>query len=267
MEAADEFEEEAWCDPPDWRWIFVGVPWTSRNMRRSLTAHSASVTSIVRLKYVLKYSNSFDSTWDNVDVIKWSLIEILAACFCGNLLALRPLIEQIIPPFRSIYSRHSNRRSSRKTTHKTFLGLRSFGRFGRSGDSGKPIIPTLHLTQMSLSPSPTPTPGWDWKDSSNSDQVTIVSPRTPTPAHLEKTIEFVEQDYVQDVPHGSVRKIPTPFRSRHTESDMTASQKTMTDSIDRPSGDGSVRGLVPPARERPQRISGPWSRAFAVLYD
>ncbi|KAH7411952.1 hypothetical protein DE146DRAFT_674366 [Phaeosphaeria sp. MPI-PUGE-AT-0046c] len=74
----------------------------------------ASVTSIVRLKYVLKYSNSFDSTWDNADVLKWSLIEILAACFCGNLLALRPLIEQIIPPFRSIYGWSSGRRSSRK---------------------------------------------------------------------------------------------------------------------------------------------------------
>ncbi|KAF1355748.1 hypothetical protein EJ07DRAFT_32511, partial [Lizonia empirigonia] len=64
----------------------------------------ASVTRVIRLKFVVKYSNSYDSTWDNVDVIKWSLIEILAACICGNLLSLRPLIEQVMPPFRSVYS-------------------------------------------------------------------------------------------------------------------------------------------------------------------
>ncbi|KAF2627422.1 integral membrane protein, partial [Macroventuria anomochaeta] len=92
----------------------------------------ASITSIVRLKFVVKYSNSFDSTWDNADVIKWSLIEILSACICGNLLPLRPLIEQIMPPFRSIYSWYSDSRSSRKSSEKTSLGFRRFGRSGGS---------------------------------------------------------------------------------------------------------------------------------------
>jgi hypothetical protein len=197
-------------------------------------------------------------------VIKWSLIEILAACICGNLLPLRPLIEQIMPPFRSVYSWYSGRRSSRKSSENTSLGIRSFGRFGRSGESRKPRLSTLHFTQMSL--SPTPTPGWNWKNSTNSDQNTMVSPRTPMPAHLEKNIESVEEDFVQDVPHGMIRKTSTTvLRSQRTESAMTTSHKTMTDSADRMSRDGSEMGLVPPARERPQRISGPWSRAFAVL--
>lgn len=213
----------------------------------------------------MKYSNSFDSTWDNVDVIKWSLIEILAACICGNLLPLRPLIEQIMPPFRSMYGWYSNRRSSRKSSEKTSIGIQVFGRLGRSGDSRKPrLISTLHFTQMSLHPSHTP--GWEWKNSTNSDQNTIVSPRTPTPAHLEKTIGTVEEEHVQDWPHGMIRKTSSIIlRSQQTESAMTTSQKTMTDSTDRPSRDGSETGLVPPANERPQRISGPWSRAFAVL--
>lgn len=212
----------------------------------------------------MKYSNSFDSTWDNVDVIKWSLIEILSACICGNLLPLRPLVEQIILPFRSIYSWYSDRRSSRKSSEKTSLGFRSFGKFGRSGGSSKPkLISTLHFTQMSL--SPTPTPGWDWKNSTKSDQNTM-SPRTPTPAHFKKYIENIEEEYVQDVPHGMIRKTSTTvLPSQQSESTWTTSQKSMTNSVDRPSRDGSETDLMPPARQRPQRISGPWSRAFAVL--
>jgi hypothetical protein len=265
MEAADEYKKEDRSHPLDQRRIFVSILQTLRRTRPLLTTSSASITSIVRLKYVVKYSNSFDSTWDNVDVIKWSLIEILAACICGNLLPLRPLIEQIIPPFRSIYSWYSDRRSSRKTSEKTSFGIRSFGKFGRSGGSSKPrLISTLHFTQKSL--SPTPTPGWDWKNPTNSDQNTMVFPRTPMPVHLEKNIGTVEEDYVQDVPHGTIRKTSTTFlRPQHTKSAMTTSQKTVTDSADRPSRDGSETGLVPPARERPRRISGPWSRAFAVL--
>lgn len=230
-----------------------------------LIAHSASITSVIRLKYVVKYSNSFDSTWDNVDVIKWSLIEILAACICGNLLPLRPLIEQLMPPFRSIYSWYSDRRSSHKSSEKASFGIRSFGRFARSGASNKPrLISTLHFTQMSL--SPIPTPDWDRKNSTNSDSITVVSPRTPTPAYLEKIIGNVEEEYVQEVPHGMMRKTATThLRSQRSESAMTTSQKIMTDSADRPSRDGSETDLMPPARERPQRISGPWSRAFALL--
>ncbi|KAF3042926.1 hypothetical protein E8E12_007130 [Didymella heteroderae] len=225
----------------------------------------ATITSIVRLKYVVKYSNSFDSTWDNVDIIKWSLIEILSACICGNLLPLRPLVEQIMPPFRSVYGWYSDRRSSRKSSEKASLGIRSFGRFGRAGGSSKPrLISTLHFTRMSL--SPTPTPGWNRKDSINSDQNTMMSPRTPTPAHFEIKIRDVEEDYVQDVPHGMIRKTSTAFlRSQQFESAMTTSQRPMTASADRSSRDGSETDLMSPARERPQRISGPWSRAFAVL--
>ncbi|KAL1598395.1 hypothetical protein SLS59_006679 [Nothophoma quercina] len=225
----------------------------------------ASVTSIVRLKFVVKYSNSFDSTWDNVDVIKWSLIEILSACICGNLLPLRPLIEKVMPPFRSIYSWYSDRRSSGKSSEKASFGIRSFGRFGRSGGSSKPkLISTLHFTQMNLSPMPTP--GWDWRNPTSSDTNTMVSPRISTPAHLEKQLQNVEEDYVQDVPHAMIRKTSTTvLRSTQTDSTMTTSQKTMTDSVDRPSRDGSETDLMPPTREREHRISGPWSRAFAVL--
>jgi hypothetical protein len=94
----------------------------------------------------------------------------------------------------------------------------------------------------------------------------MVSPRTPTPAHFEKNLENVEEDYIQEVPHGMIRKTSTTvLRSTQTQSTMTVSQGTMTGSTDRPSRDGSETDLMPPEREREHRISGPWSRAFAVL--
>ena len=64
----------------------------------------------------------------------------------------------------------------------------------------------------------------------------MVSPRTPAPAHFEKNLDNVEEDYVQDGTHGMIRKTSTTvLRSTQTESTMTTSQKTTTDSADRPS--------------------------------
>ncbi|KAL1595927.1 hypothetical protein SLS60_009617 [Paraconiothyrium brasiliense] len=227
----------------------------------------ASITSIVRLKYVVKYSNSFDATWDNVDVIKWSLIEILSACICGNLLPLRPLIDQIMPPFRSIYSWYSDHRSSQRTSEKTSLGFRSFGRFGRSSRPSRPkLISTLQFTQMSLSPSPTQ--GWDWKHSGKSEQHTMASPRPMTHAHFERN-PYNVGDSIDDVHELQDETTGMAFtaslESPQSETTSEKARKTMKASIDRSSRDGSESGLMPPPRNREQRISGPWSCALAIL--
>jgi hypothetical protein len=266
LEFADEHQKEDWGDLPDWCGIFVSIPYIEDCLEPLLTTSSASITSIVRLKFVVKYSNSFDSTWDNVDVLKWSLIEILSACICGNLLPLRPLVERFVSPFRSVYTWYSDRRSQRRSSEKTSFGTRSFGRFSRSGASSKPnLISSLHFTQISL--SPTPTSGRDWKDAINSDTNTMASPRTPNPVLLENNLESVEEDYVQEVPYGVMSKTSTTVtKSTQTKSTLTTSERTMTDSADRPSRDGSERDLVPPSKGRENRISGPWSRAFDVLY-
>ncbi|KAK1919229.1 hypothetical protein P3342_008953 [Pyrenophora teres f. teres] len=85
----------------------------------------ACLTSIIRLKFILEFSNSYDSTWDNVDVVKWSVIEALAACICGNLMALRPLVDRIMPTIRSVVSPYPWR--LRQSCKKTPSGLESHG--------------------------------------------------------------------------------------------------------------------------------------------
>ncbi|CZR64379.1 uncharacterized protein PAC_14277 [Phialocephala subalpina] len=57
----------------------------------------ACVTSMVRLKYLAQIDTSFDITWDNANVLIWSVIECAATVICACLPALRPLILQYVP--------------------------------------------------------------------------------------------------------------------------------------------------------------------------
>lgn len=47
---------------------------------------------MVRLKFLVHLSFTSDVTWDNVDVINWSLVEVSCAILCASLPALRPLL-------------------------------------------------------------------------------------------------------------------------------------------------------------------------------
>ncbi|KAK1673606.1 hypothetical protein BDP55DRAFT_730405 [Colletotrichum godetiae] len=51
----------------------------------------ACIASLIRLKYMVTFAHSFDPTWDYVDVVDWSSLELNAAVMCGSLPALRPL--------------------------------------------------------------------------------------------------------------------------------------------------------------------------------
>ncbi|KZL83885.1 integral membrane protein [Colletotrichum incanum] len=55
----------------------------------------ATITSIIRLKYLVLFSHTYDPTWDNSYVIVWSAIEVNVAIICGSLPALMPLIKII----------------------------------------------------------------------------------------------------------------------------------------------------------------------------
>ncbi|EGY13935.1 uncharacterized protein VDAG_00617 [Verticillium dahliae VdLs.17] len=55
----------------------------------------ACVTSMVRLKYMVSFANSSDPTWENVDIVIWSIIEVTCAIICGSLPTLRPLLQKV----------------------------------------------------------------------------------------------------------------------------------------------------------------------------
>ncbi|GKT97107.1 integral membrane protein [Colletotrichum tofieldiae] len=55
----------------------------------------ACITTMVRLKYLVMFSSTFDTTWDNVDIVIWSIIEEFCAILCASLPALRPLLQKV----------------------------------------------------------------------------------------------------------------------------------------------------------------------------
>ncbi|KAF9872490.1 integral membrane protein [Colletotrichum karsti] len=68
----------------------------------------ACITTMVRLKYLVTFSSTFDTTWDNVDIVIWSIIEEFCAILCASLPALRPLLQKVPRIF-------STRRATTKT--------------------------------------------------------------------------------------------------------------------------------------------------------
>ncbi|OBT61625.1 hypothetical protein VE03_08860 [Pseudogymnoascus sp. 23342-1-I1] len=57
----------------------------------------ASITSIIRLKYIVSYGTTIDLTYANVDPVIWSILESFTAVICACLICLRPLIVKIMP--------------------------------------------------------------------------------------------------------------------------------------------------------------------------
>ncbi|KAK1997403.1 hypothetical protein LX36DRAFT_73664 [Colletotrichum falcatum] len=68
----------------------------------------ACVASMVRLKFLVSFSNTFDPTWDNVETLVWSTLEINLAMICGSLPALRPLFIRVQEAMGSLSNRTHN---------------------------------------------------------------------------------------------------------------------------------------------------------------
>lgn len=83
----------------------------------------ACITSIVRLKYLSTFQNSTDLTWENTDILVWSILEIEVTVICACLPTLRPLFVEMIPgAFRKIKTGSFNSRiSNRDSTSKPEL--------------------------------------------------------------------------------------------------------------------------------------------------
>ncbi|WQF88438.1 Putative extracellular membrane protein, CFEM [Colletotrichum destructivum] len=64
----------------------------------------ACIASMVRLKYLVTFVHSFDVTWDNVNLVVWSSIELNLAIICGSLPALRSLFKKIPALLKTVKS-------------------------------------------------------------------------------------------------------------------------------------------------------------------
>ncbi|KAI0140596.1 hypothetical protein BJ166DRAFT_105959 [Pestalotiopsis sp. NC0098] len=62
------------------------------------------VASLVRIKFLIGGSSVFDSSFNNVDIYSWSLIELLCVVACGSIPALRPLLVHTVCAIRSTVS-------------------------------------------------------------------------------------------------------------------------------------------------------------------
>ncbi|KAK2034473.1 integral membrane protein [Colletotrichum zoysiae] len=62
----------------------------------------AIIASIIRLKYLVLFSHSYDPIWDYFNSSVWSAIEVNSAIICGSLPAIYPLIKKISDAFGRI---------------------------------------------------------------------------------------------------------------------------------------------------------------------
>jgi hypothetical protein len=197
---------------------------------------------MIRLKFVLKYANTYDSTWDNVDVIKWSLIEILAACICGNLMPLHPLADKILHGIRSLFSGHAG--PSLKSSAQTRRD-RSWPKRPLHGQSD--LISTLHSTNVSLGAK------WDRKNGTTSGEMSSFTP--PLPVHLRQAFQTRTEERHAD-------------RARHEMTRKTSTTGLNTSECERMSSlADSESHLVLRSNHRSRHMSGSWSRALSVIFD
>ncbi|KAF4777397.1 integral membrane protein [Colletotrichum scovillei] len=113
----------------------------------------ACITSIVRLRWLVLFAESYDTTWDNVDVVTWSMAEISCALMCGSLPALRPLLKKIPGLLTTI-------RGTRPTVEVKETLNRASSRL--SFGEKKPVAPAPVITSRHRSvPSPEPSPSED----------------------------------------------------------------------------------------------------------
>ncbi|KAK1975181.1 integral membrane protein [Colletotrichum cereale] len=89
----------------------------------------ACITTMIRLKYLVSFSSSVDTTWDNVDIVIWSIVKEFCAIICASFLALRPLLQKgtELPPGKGetmkVISTGESRRSMLKVGNDKFHDL------------------------------------------------------------------------------------------------------------------------------------------------
>ncbi|GKT42882.1 satratoxin biosynthesis SC1 cluster protein 4 [Colletotrichum spaethianum] len=73
------------------------------------------------LKYLVMFSSTFDTTWDNVDIVIWSIVEEFCAILCASLPALRPLLQRVPQLFTS--RKETTKTASTAQSRRSILNL------------------------------------------------------------------------------------------------------------------------------------------------
>ncbi|OLN86889.1 hypothetical protein CCHL11_04537 [Colletotrichum chlorophyti] len=77
----------------------------------------ATIASMIRLKYMVSFAHTYDATWDNVEVVIWSTLEINLVMVCGSLPALKPLFSSVfkfIKPIKPCQRKTSSEEPQRR---------------------------------------------------------------------------------------------------------------------------------------------------------
>ncbi|EKG13571.1 integral membrane protein [Macrophomina phaseolina MS6] len=78
------------------------------------------ITTVVRLIYVIRNSDSRDATWNNIEPITWSALEVFVAITCASLPALRKALQRMFPRFLHSTGYPSTTRPSGQDAHLPF---------------------------------------------------------------------------------------------------------------------------------------------------
>lgn len=90
------------------------------------TASSSCITSVVRVKYVTTYAPTADLSWDTVQVVAWSVIEVLSGVICINLPPCRQLLGKLFPrqthTTRGAITTHTSMSQKYGTSRRPYTG-------------------------------------------------------------------------------------------------------------------------------------------------
>ncbi|KXH68259.1 integral membrane protein [Colletotrichum salicis] len=99
----------------------------------------ACIASMVRLKFLVSYSPSYDPTYDYQEIVLWSAIESSTAITCGSLPALRPLFRR----FSGILNTLKDRLQAghRKEPNASFVTVKAIHSFNSSKETSPKYPP------------------------------------------------------------------------------------------------------------------------------
>ncbi|KAK0373210.1 integral membrane protein [Colletotrichum limetticola] len=109
----------------------------------------ACLTSMIRMKFLVQYTNTFDATWDHVDVVMWSFIEQASALLCCSLPAARLFVVNLAASLASkprsgtrSPDGHDSDRSESQATHQARTDIAPGIRFSQREGHNYSILVT-----------------------------------------------------------------------------------------------------------------------------